>query len=95
MPLMAVFPGGELVNIPTPTSEDSNYFERKMETKAAGDEWEAMTTEDREVFERKLLRKLDWRLIPWPALLYLMSFLDRTNIGNAKVQGVSSQSMLH
>jgi hypothetical protein len=38
--------------------------------------------------ERKLVRKLDWRLIPWLCLLYLISFLDRTNIGNAKIQGI-------
>ena len=39
--------------------------------------------------ERRLLRKLDWRLIPWLSLLYLMSFLDRTSIGNAKIQGLN------
>ena len=38
------------------------------------------------VDERKLVRKLDWRLIPWLSLLYLLSFLDRTSIGNAKVR---------
>lgn len=38
--------------------------------------------------DRKLLHKLDFRLIPWLSLLYLMSFLDRTNIGNAKVDGL-------
>jgi hypothetical protein len=31
--------------------------------------------------ERKLMRKIDWRLIPWLSLLYLLSFLDRTGIG--------------
>ena len=35
--------------------------------------------------ERKLLRKLDWWLVPWLSFLYLLSFLDRTSIGNAKV----------
>jgi len=33
------------------------------------------------VDERKLIRKLDLRLIPWLSLLYLLSFLDRTSIG--------------
>jgi len=33
------------------------------------------------VDERKLLRKIDLRLVPWLALLYLLSFLDRTGIG--------------
>ncbi len=38
--------------------------------------------------ERKLLRKLDWWLVPWLSFLYLLSFLDRTSIGNAKVSHV-------
>jgi hypothetical protein len=38
------------------------------------------------VDERKLVRKLDMALIPWLSLLYLLSFLDRTSIGNAKVR---------
>lgn len=33
------------------------------------------------------------RLIPWLSLLYLASFLDRTNIGNAKIDGF--QEALH
>lgn len=31
---------------------------------------------------------MDVRLIPMLALLYLLSFLDRSNIGNAKIQGM-------
>ena len=38
--------------------------------------------------DRKLLWKLDLRLIPWLCLLYLISFLDRSNIGNAKLDGL-------
>ncbi|KAK7025169.1 high-affinity nicotinic acid transporter [Favolaschia claudopus] len=38
-----------------------------------------------EIDERKLVRKLDLALIPWLSLLYLLSFLDRTSIGNAKL----------
>ncbi|PPQ68415.1 hypothetical protein CVT26_006087 [Gymnopilus dilepis] len=37
------------------------------------------------VDERKLIRKLDLALIPWLSFLYLLSFLDRTSIGNAKL----------
>ncbi|KAF4569603.1 hypothetical protein EYR40_008581 [Pleurotus pulmonarius] len=37
------------------------------------------------VDERKLMRKIDLRLIPWLSFLYLLSFLDRTSIGNARV----------
>ena len=33
----------------------------------------------------KLKRKIDFRLLPWLTLLYLMNFLDRSSIGNARV----------
>jgi len=58
------------------------------------EQWNAMSLEEKLHFEKKLLWKLDWRLIPWLSLLYLLSFLDRTNIGNAKIQGVSIPSPL-
>lgn len=34
-------------------------------------------------------RHSDIRLVPWLALLYLLSFLDRSNIGNANLFGLS------
>lgn len=59
--------------------------------------------------DKKLLRKLDFKLIPWLSFLYLIckpasialqsnkhftdfsqAFLDRTNIGNAKVDGLQT-----
>ncbi|GAA5985674.1 hypothetical protein JCM5350_004133 [Sporobolomyces pararoseus] len=38
--------------------------------------------------EKALVRKLDWALIPGLTFLYLLSFLDRSNIGNAKAAGM-------
>lgn len=35
--------------------------------------------------DKALVWKMDLWLIPWLSLLYLLSFLDRTNIGNARV----------
>jgi hypothetical protein len=52
------------------------------------EQWNNMSSKDQEAFEKKLVRKLDLRLIPWLTVLYLISFLDRANIGNAKIQGV-------
>ncbi|KXG45420.1 Major facilitator superfamily domain, general substrate transporter [Penicillium griseofulvum] len=37
---------------------------------------------------RKVLWKLDIHILPILALLFLMSFLDRTNVGNAKIIGL-------
>ncbi|KAF5356139.1 hypothetical protein D9756_004072 [Leucocoprinus leucothites] len=35
--------------------------------------------------EKKLMRRVDWHVIPWLSLLYLLNFLDRGSIGNAKL----------
>lgn len=43
---------------------------------------------------RKLNRKVDIRLIPMLALLYLVSNLDRANIGNAKIEGMETDLSL-
>ncbi|KAF1949346.1 MFS nicotinic acid transporter-like protein Tna1 [Byssothecium circinans] len=52
-----------------------------------------LSEEERAAIDRKLLWRLDLKLIPWLSFLYLISFLDRTNIGNAKVDGL--QEDLH
>lgn len=41
------------------------------------------------VDEKKVLKQLDIRIIPVLAILYLMSFLDRANIGNARIEGMT------
>ena len=41
-----------------------------------------------EVDPKKVLLKMDLHLIPMLALLYLLSFLDRGNIGNAHIEGL-------
>lgn len=52
-------------------------------------EWDGSDVDFSHINTKKVLRKMDWRLIPNLALLYLLSFLDRGNIGNAKIQGLT------
>ncbi|CAF1203484.1 unnamed protein product [Adineta steineri] len=40
--------------------------------------------------DKKLLRKLDLYLIPGMTLLYLLNYLDRVNIGQAKLNGITT-----
>lgn len=40
--------------------------------------------------EKALLRRLDLKLLPPLTLLYLLSFLDRSNVGNAKLEGLTA-----
>jgi len=38
--------------------------------------------------EAKVIRKLDWRLLPQVFLLYSLAVLDRSNLGNARLAGM-------
>lgn len=51
-------------------------------------EWDGGDVDFSHINTKKVLRKLDVKLIPQLALLYLLSFLDRGNIGNAKIEGL-------
>ncbi|KAI1638793.1 major facilitator superfamily domain-containing protein [Biscogniauxia mediterranea] len=44
--------------------------------------------------ERKLVRKIDLYLLPTMWLMYLLSYMDRTNIGNAKIAGMEEDLQL-
>ncbi|KAK9780868.1 putative Major facilitator superfamily domain-containing protein [Seiridium cardinale] len=39
--------------------------------------------------EARVIRKLDWRLMPMIFLIYMLSVLDRSNLGNAYVAGLT------
>lgn len=44
--------------------------------------------------ERRLIHKLDLRILPVLWILYLVNFIDRANIGNAKIQGMEKELKL-
>ncbi|CEI62484.1 unnamed protein product [Fusarium venenatum] len=54
----------------------SEHVDRLQSVETAG--WSEADT-------NRLIRKIDWAIIPFVSLLYLLSFLDRTNIGNARL----------
>lgn len=41
--------------------------------------------------ERRLLWKLDFTIYPILYIVYMMSFLDRINISNARIQGMTKE----
>ncbi|GJD00133.1 Major facilitator superfamily transporter [Colletotrichum higginsianum IMI 349063] len=45
--------------------------------------------------EKKIVRKLDMHIIPLVMLLYLFSFLDRVNIGNARLYNLERDLDMH
>ncbi|KAF9449671.1 MFS general substrate transporter [Macrolepiota fuliginosa MF-IS2] len=46
--------------------------------------------EHSEAERKRVLRKMDFHLLPFISLLYLLSFLDRANIGNARIAGMAT-----
>ncbi|WWC63807.1 uncharacterized protein I303_106412 [Kwoniella dejecticola CBS 10117] len=48
----------------------------------------AMSEEDRNALEKKIVRKIDLVIMPIVAILYILNFLDRANLGAAKLQGI-------
>jgi hypothetical protein len=71
-----------------PTTESDSVTNEKGVSKAQYAE-NAGSIESAEPWDetatKQLLRRIDLHLIPFLALLYLLSFLDRTNIGNARL----------
>ncbi|KAK4194873.1 major facilitator superfamily domain-containing protein [Triangularia verruculosa] len=53
-----------------------------------------LSAAERAAVERKLVRHLDLTLLPWLCFLYLLAFLDRTNIGNAKIDNMTKQVVM-
>ncbi|KAK3381765.1 high-affinity nicotinic acid transporter [Podospora didyma] len=44
---------------------------------------------------KRLLSKLDWHILPIMSIIYLLCFLDRTNIGNARLDNLETNLGLH
>ena len=40
------------------------------------------------MLERRVVRKMDFRIVPLVSALYVLAFLDRSNIGNARIAGM-------
>ncbi|KAK5033374.1 hypothetical protein LTS07_003676 [Exophiala sideris] len=45
--------------------------------------------------EKALVRRLDWNILPLVMAIYLISFLDRVNIGNGRLFGLEKDLGLH
>lgn len=46
---------------------------------------------DNAALTKQIIRKCDLRLIPPLMLLFLITFIDRTNIANAKIEGMTAE----
>ncbi|RYP43353.1 hypothetical protein DL768_009970 [Monosporascus sp. mg162] len=60
-------------------------YERSRQLAQLPDPDMGKTDEEKKAIDKKLMWKVDLWIVPWLSLLYLLSFLDRTNIGNARL----------
>lgn len=70
--------------------EDGVWIDRTRHRRTSVQSFELYTPDE----ERGVRRKLDTHLVLFVALLYLLSFLDRSNIGNAKIAGLTDDLAL-
>ncbi|KIW85132.1 hypothetical protein Z517_00521 [Fonsecaea pedrosoi CBS 271.37] len=68
--------------------EQEVHIERYDNVADMPDPDEGKSDAERAEIDRALIRKVDFWLIPWLGLLYLLSFLDRSNVGNARLAGL-------
>ncbi|KAK7752184.1 hypothetical protein SLS62_005928 [Diatrype stigma] len=66
-------------------AEDKSALSEQLNHGAGDSDPEADVSQ---INEKSLLRKLDVRLLPAVGILYLLSFLDRSNVGNARIEGM-------
>ncbi|KAH8694271.1 putative MFS transporter [Talaromyces proteolyticus] len=70
-------------------SVDKTWPEEQFEAAASR---EAISQHEGTPQVRKILLKLDVQILPILALMFLCSFLDRTNVGNAKIIGLEADT---
>lgn len=75
--------------VPYESNEDEKHSIRNHTTENVDPNEVGGDVDFSNVDEKKVLRKMDLRLLPMLSLLYLLSFLDRGNIGNAKIEGLT------
>ena len=64
-------------------SATSDKHSTTSEITARDDNDSSTSSEVTNVQEKALLRKLDWRIVPWIFILYFLSVEDRANVGYA------------
>ena len=65
---------------PSPSLDNDDTISPKEESLSSL----TWTTEE----ETRIRRKLDYHIVPLVTLLYLLCFIDRANVGNARIQGM-------
>ncbi|KAI8814248.1 major facilitator superfamily domain-containing protein [Cladochytrium replicatum] len=72
----------ENVDLAEPASDDKKRVDSVVDVDIVDEKAAFMISE---ADEKAIVRKMDINIIPWLTVMYFLSFLDRVNIGNARV----------
>ncbi|CCO36058.1 putative transporter C11D3,18C OS=Schizosaccharomyces pombe (strain 972 / ATCC 24843) GN=SPAC11D3.18c PE=3 SV=1 [Rhizoctonia solani AG-1 IB] len=75
-------------------SQDAKSPAFHIEDNEKGGSANDLTVQEKREADRKLRNKLDRRIVPSAAFIYLLCYLDRSNIGNAKLLNTNSGDSL-
>ncbi|KAF5365420.1 hypothetical protein D9758_010831 [Tetrapyrgos nigripes] len=67
---------------------EENAPQHRLDIKFDDEPIPELGTAEREYVERKLVRKLDTRVLPTIILIYIMNYIDRTAVTTARLQGL-------
>ncbi|KAB2575506.1 High-affinity nicotinic acid transporter [Lasiodiplodia theobromae] len=76
------------MSAPDRLDEAEKAYEVQIESNNAGGSGGQQLAAADPAAEKRVVRKLDYHVVPLLMALYLLAFLDRSNIGNAKIAGM-------
>lgn len=80
----------DYINVDEDLKTNNLEFEKSELLAGLPDPDEGKSEEDKKAIDKRLMWKVDLHLVPWLSFLYLLSFLDRANIGNARLAGMEA-----
>ncbi|KAH6845864.1 MFS transporter [Chaetomium sp. MPI-CAGE-AT-0009] len=63
-----------------------------IEIQARFDTLRDLSEEDMKALNKKVVRKIDWKMMPMLTVMFLMNYLDRINVSNARLAGLQEDS---
>lgn len=81
--------GDVIANNPKASFEETEKIVAQLDDLPLPEELQHLDEDGRVKLERSLVRRLDCTLMPVVALLFLLNILDRNNIANAKIAGLT------
>lgn len=81
---------------PASSGTDVNSDQRVQVQQAEKDSHHIETQHEIDpALEKRVLRKCDVHIIPWLFAIWLFAFIDRSNIGNARIDGLTEDLNMH